>query len=176
MIKRTNLDRRTLAYMFHNMYNRCYREDYLEKNPQYKGCSICDEWLNDREAFYNWVAENYYIIDGEQIDLDKDILVKGNKVYSPDTCIFTPHIINTYFENFTRKPVPLKSGKYRMDIYIDGKTVPLGIFDTEEKAKLEFIKHKEAAIVTKADLYRDKIPARLYKAMLDFKVELTDWN
>lgn len=86
MIKRTNLDRRTLSYMFHNMYNRCYREDYLEKNPQYKGCSICDEWLNDREAFYNWVAENYYIIDGEQIDLDKDILVKGNKVYSPDTC------------------------------------------------------------------------------------------
>lgn len=63
-----------------------------------------------------------------------------------------------------------------MDIYIDGKTVPLGIFDTEEKAKLEFIKHKEAAIVTKADLYRDKIPARLYKAMLDFKVELSDWN
>ena len=114
MIKRTNLDRRTLGYMWHNMYNRCYREDYLEKNPQYKGCSICDEWLNDREAFYNWVAENYYIIDGEQIDLDKDILVKGNKVYSPDTCIFAPHVINTYFENFTRKPVPLKSGKYRI--------------------------------------------------------------
>ena len=68
------------------------------------------------------------------------------------------------------------ASKYRMDIYIDGKTVPLGIFDTEEKAKLEFIKHKEAAIVTKADLYRDKIPARLYKAMLDFKVELSDWN
>lgn len=176
MIKTTNLDRRTLGYMWHNMYNRCYRESYLEKNPQYKGCSICDEWLEDREAFYSWVAENYYIIDGEQIDLDKDILVKGNKVYSPDTCIFTPHVINTYFENFTRKPVQLKNGKYRMDIYIDGETVSLGIFDTEEEAKKEFIKHKEAAIVSKADSYKSKIPAKLYKAMVDFKIELSDWK
>ena len=176
MIQRTNLDRRTLAYMWHNMYNRCYREEYLKKHPIYEGCTICDEWLSDRESFYNWVAENYYIIDGEQIDLDKDILVKGNKMYSPDTCIFTPHIINTYFEHITRKPIKLNNGKYRMDIYIEGNTIPLGVFDNEEEAKKEFIKHKESAIVSMADRYKNKIPNKLYKAMIDFKIELSDWK
>lgn len=176
MITRKNLDRRTLAYMYHNMYDRCYREDYLKKHPQYRGCSVCEEWLNNRESFYNWVAENYYIIEGEQIDLDKDILVKGNKVYSPDTCIFVPHVINVYYENLTRNPVQQKNGKWRIDICIDGKTIPLGTFDTEEEAKLEFVKHKTAAIISKADAFKGRIPEKLYETMLQCKIELSDWK
>lgn len=162
--------------MYHNMYDRCYRESYLQKNPKYRGCTICDEWLNDHEAFYNWVAENYYIIDGEQIDLDKDILVKGNKIYSPKTCIYAPHSINTFYENMIRKPTLLPSGRYQMQMQVGGKRVTIGTFDTEEEAKLEFIKHKEAALIAKADLYKDKIPAKLYDSMVNFKLELSDWD
>lgn len=88
---------------------------------------MCDEWLDDKYNFYEWVRENYYTVKEEQIDLDKDILVKGNKTYSPETCIFTPHSINTYFENLTREPFYLqKLNKYRMDIWLEDRNINIG--------------------------------------------------
>lgn len=176
MIKRENLTGRKLCYMYWNMRNRCYLESYLEENPKYRGCTVCDEWLNDRQAFYEWVAENYYIIDGEKVDLDKDILVKGNKIYSPDTCIFAPHAINTYFEWMTRNPQRVNGDKYKMEITVNGKKINLGTFDTEEEAKLEYIKHKQAAILSKADEYKGRIPKKLYDAMVNYRIDLSDWD
>ena len=172
-----DLTKKELNTMWHNMYYRCYSNKYHEQSPQYKGCSMCDEWIDDKESFYDWVRENYYKVGDEQIDLDKDILVKGNKIYAPDTCIFTPHSINTYFENMTREPVFLqKLNKYRMDIFIEGKSINIGYYDTEEEAKRAFIRHKEGAILAKADLYKDRIPRKLYDAMVNWNIELSDWN
>lgn len=172
-----NLSKTEMCRMYHNMYDRCYSSAYHERSPQYKDCEMCPEWLDDKNNFYDWVLENYYTIDKEQIDLDKDILVKGNKIYSPDTCIFAPHSINTYFENLTREPVYLqKLNKYRMDIWIEDRNVRLGYFDSEEEAKKMYIRHKEAAILAKADLLQDRIPRALYNAMVNWKIELSDWN
>ena len=81
--------------LYQDMKNRCYNAKLHERYPQYIGCSVCDEWLDDKENFYQWVEDNFYTIGNEQIDLDKDILVKGNKDYSPETCVFVPHPINT---------------------------------------------------------------------------------
>ena len=172
-----NLSKTEMCRMYHNMYDRCYSPAYHERSPQYKDCEICPEWLDDKQSFYDWVTENFYTVGDEQIDLDKDILVKGNKIYSPDTCIFAPHSINTYFENLTREPVYLqKLNKYRMDIWIEDRNVRLGYFDSEEEAKKMYIRHKEAAILAKADLLQDRIPRALYNAMVNWKIELSDWN
>lgn len=172
-----DIDKKKLNSLWHNMYQRCYSDKYHEDSPQYIGCTMCDEWLDDKEAFYDWVRENYYTVGTEQVDLDKDILVKGNKIYSPETSIFAPHSINTYFENLTREPIYLsKLYKYRMDIFIEGKNINIGYYDTEEKAKKAFIKHKEAAILAKADLYKDSIPRKLYDAMVNWSIELSDWD
>lgn len=123
------------------------------------------------------MRENYYVVGGEQMDLDKDILVKGNKIYSPETCIFVPHTINTYFENLTREPKYLrKSKKYRADIWLEGRNVILGYFDTEKEAKLIYIQHKKAAIISKADVLKNIIPKKLYDAMVNWKIEISDWN
>lgn len=63
---------------------------YLPKNkPTYEGCTVCDEWLYFSN-FKKWFDENY--IEGFQ--LDKDIIIRGNKVYSPQTCCFVPKEIN----------------------------------------------------------------------------------
>ena len=72
------------------MLERCYSESLQKKFPSYKGCSVCPEWLL-LSNFKEWFDIPYR--DG--MALDKDILVKGNKVYSPRTCRFVPHHINS---------------------------------------------------------------------------------
>ena len=73
-----------------HMLERCYSEKSLSKYPTYHGCSVCDDWLS-LSTFKIWFLANYR--DG--MALDKDILVQGNKVYSPETCRFVPHYINS---------------------------------------------------------------------------------
>tara|TARA_R110000787_G_scaffold4900_1_gene18512 strand:+ start:198 stop:707 length:510 start_codon:yes stop_codon:yes gene_type:complete len=66
-----------------SMLMRCYSDKYHAKFPSYKECEVCDEWL-DFQVFASWFVVNY--IDGFQ--LDKDIKIDGNKLYSPSTCMF----------------------------------------------------------------------------------------
>jgi len=73
-----------------NMLKRCYDTQYQEKNSTYKGCSVVKEWHNFQN-FAKWFDENYI----EGYDLDKDIRVKGNKVYGPEFCVFVSHSDNT---------------------------------------------------------------------------------
>ena len=76
-----------------SMLERCYSEKHLKKRPTYKDCYVCDEWLC-YSNFKKWYDNNYYEIKDERMCLDKDILIKGNKVYSPNTCVFVPNKIN----------------------------------------------------------------------------------
>jgi len=66
-----------------DMIQRCYDPKWHDKKPTYTGCTVCDEWHN-YQVFSEWFEDNY--IEGFQ--LDKDIKIDGNKVYSPETCMF----------------------------------------------------------------------------------------
>lgn len=177
-----NNSRMKAKRLWNDMYSRCYNEKFHERYPQYKGCCICKEWLEDREKFYTWVEENYYMVGNEQMDLDKDILFKGNRVYSPETCIFAPHAINTLFLNCKKGrgecPVGVHydkgKGKYRASLNVGGRNINLDRFDTPEEAFLQYKRHKEALIVSMADRYKGRIPGRLYKAMINWKIEIDD--
>ena len=168
--------------LWNDMNSRCYNEKLHKRFPKYIGCTICDYWLEDKERFYKWVEENYYMIGNEQIDLDKDILFKGNKIYSPETCVFVPHTINTLLLNCKRKrgKYPLgvnyekAKGKYRAALRVDGKIVKLGHFDTAEEAFKTYKRHKEALIIVVADRYKGKIPNCVYEAMMNWKIEIDD--
>ena len=81
---------------WHGMLRRCYSEKYHEKYPTYKDCEVSEEFHNFQN-FARWYNDNYYEIEGETMCLDKDILVKHNKIYSPETCIFVPQSINLLF-------------------------------------------------------------------------------
>lgn len=85
---------------WHDMINRCYNEKFHGSQPQYKGCTVCPEWLN-YSNFKVWYDQNK--IPGMTLDLDKDILFKGNCEYSPSTVAFVPHTINTLFLNRKKK-------------------------------------------------------------------------
>lgn len=70
---------------WHNMIQRCYSEKYQEKYPYWKDCTVVDDWLNFQN-FAGWFYLNYI----EGFDLDKDMQIKGNRVYGPQACKFIP--------------------------------------------------------------------------------------
>ena len=167
------------------MLMRCYSDKYQKTHPTYKGCTVCDEWHN-YSNFKIWYDENYYDIEGEQMALDKDILVKNNKIYSPNACVFVPKNINMLFTKRDKargkypigiyKPNDSNKFKAQCSIFYNGKKQqkPLGYYNTIEDAFNAYKKFKEAEIKRMADYYKDKIPNRLYEAMYNYKVEITD--
>ena len=165
---------------WYNMIKRCYSKVYQKKQPTYVGCSVYEEW-KCYANFKEWFDMNFYCINNERIDLDKDILIKGNKIYSPDTCIFVPHSINCLFtKNDKRRGnlpigVKLSYGKYYVSTSkIEGVDKNLGTFNTMEEAFYAYKEAKEKEIKRVADLYKDKIPQKLYEAMYNYEVEITD--
>ncbi len=160
-----------------NMLIRCYKEEYKIKNPTYKDVSCCEEWRY-YSNFEKWHNKSYYKVDNETMCLDKDILVKGNKIYSPDTCIYVPHTINMLFVNNKRNNLPkgihIFHGRYKTQIGINGKRVYLGTYDTIEEAFEIYKQNKEKYIKEVADAYKDKIPKKLYDAMYRWEVEIDD--
>ena len=169
----TKRDNPKRYHTWHAMMQRCYSEYSKNKQPTYRKCRVCREW-HDFQNFAKWYEENYYEVDGERMNLDKDILVKGNKIYSPNTCIFVTQRINTLFVKSDKK-----RGKYPIGVTYDKchnkyKSHHCGYYDTAEEAFEAYKEYKENYIKQIANEYKDKIPNKLYKAMYDYKVELSD--
>lgn len=177
-----NVDIDSTAYnKWRGMLHRCYDTKIHEKYPEYIGCTVSDEWKNFSNFRY-WYEKNNY--GGSNLNLDKDILYKGNKIYSPDTCCLVPGFINTLFTNgkANRGEFPLgvykeeKDGKicYRACMAVNGKNIKLGTFKTPEEAFQKYKEYKEQYIKDIAKRYKDKIPYSVYEAMMNWKIEITD--
>ena len=175
-----NVDCTSESYLkWHDMLVRCYNEKFHGRQPQYKGCSVCEEWLN-YSNFKVWYDQHK--IHGMELDLDKDILFKGNKVYSPESCCFVPHAINTLFLNGkkNRGDLPLgvhfdkSKGKYRAEMSFMGRQIKLGTFDTAGAAFARYKEYKEDFIKDMAEQYRDILPYKVYEAMMGWEIEIDD--
>lgn len=163
-----------------NMLKRVYDLENYIKQPTYKDCVVCEEWLNFQN-FAKWYDENYYEINNEVMCLDKDILIKGNKTYSPDTCVLVPKSINSLFVNNDADRgklaigVTICKGKYMAQCsYGNTKSIYLGLFNTEREAFNSYKIYKEKVIKSVANKYKGKIPNALYNAMIKYEVEITD--
>ncbi len=165
--------------MWNKMLQRCYDPKYIEKYPTYEGCYVHESWHNF-QTFSEWYHENYYKIEGQRMELDKDILIKGNKIYSADTCVFVPQNINKLFvkRNNDRGESPIgmtyKNKKYKVCCNVNGKSKHLGYYDTKEGAFQVYKNFKEKYIKEVANEYKDKIPEKLYNAMITYEVEIDD--
>ena len=171
--------------MWYDMLQRCYDSKYHEKRSTYKDCTVEDYLLNFQHMA-EWIAENYYEVPGEVMHLDKDILCKGNKIYSRETCIFVPQKINSLFvkcdKNRGENPIgvyPRESGNYQA--YCSngyGKQIKLGTYATKEEAFEVYKSYKEKIIKETIDSYEGKIPepyySRLKTAMYNYEVEIDD--
>lgn len=178
--KENKIIKKSYKYWY-SMLQRCYDSKFQDKNTSYKDCEVCEEWLCF-EIFEKWFNENYYEIKGEKMELDKDILFKGNKIYSPETCIFVPHLINILFVKSNKR-----RGKYVIGVYKNknnkftarcgnskNKRISLGDYNTENEAFDAYKKYKEKIIKEIADKYKDKIPEKLYNAMYSWEVDIND--
>ena len=162
------------------MMSRCYADSVRKNQPQYIGCTVCEEWHNFQNFqnfkawFDKWNVEGY--------ELDKDILFKGNTVYSPETCCFVPAVINSLFINAKNHrgdcPVVVykdsKNGKYRGCFSVGGKRVKLKYWNTPEEAFTEYKTVKEKIIKEYAERYRGQIDEKVYNAMMEWEIEITD--
>ena len=171
--------------IWYDMLRRCYDPKFHERNTTYKDC-IVEDYLLNFQNMGKWIEENYYEIPGEVMCLDKDILYKGNKMYSRNTCIFVPQRINTLFIkcNKSRGNDPigvteLPSGNYMVrccDGY--GKEIYLGVYATKEKAFNVYKEYKERIIKDVIDSYEGIIPephySKLKTAMYNYEVEIDD--
>lgn len=171
-----------------SMLERCFDDKLKERNQTYKDVTCCDRWLcyanflEDLEILkqeYNW-DEN------EKLNLDKDILHKGNKIYSLENCILVPQWINKLFIkcDTSRGGYPVgvryhKQGKkYQAQCRINGKFIGLGLYNTPEEAFNAYKMAKENEIkrivndcVSKGFITQD---SRLYNAMMGYQIEITD--
>lgn len=163
--------------VWHEMLLRCYDGKTQRKHPTYSECSVCDEWLS-YSNFKKWFDDNYI----EGYELDKDIFIKGNKVYSPNTCCFVPKNINLLLikRGASRGNCAIGVSKNR-NYYIArlskyGKQVHIGCFKTEQEAYLAYKKAKEETIkeVAYNSFLKKEINSKIYEALLNYKVEITD--
>ena len=166
-----------LTTVWRCMLERCNGTKTKELHETYKGCFVCDDWLLFSN-FYNWATnpENGYKFG---YHLDKDIIVQGNKLYSPQTCCFVPQEINKIIvkSDYSRSNHQIgvslqRTGKYLAYFSIDSKRHVIGTFDTMEQASLAYKKAKEEHIQRTATKYfnNGKITKRVYESLMKYEV------
>ena len=171
--------------LWNNMLERCYSDTYKNKRPTYKDCEVSENFKY-YECFYEW-CHNQIGFDndgnGNPFQLDKDLLVKGNKVYSENVCVFLPQEINSLL---TKREA--SRGEYLIGVYWDktanafkaqvsknkGKQEHLGYFKTELEAFNAYKQAKEAFIKEQAEKWKDNIDARAYEALMSYEVNIDD--
>ena len=131
-----------------NMLRRCYDEQHQLTHPTYKGCTVVPEWhrLSNFKAWHD--QQNYT----EGLQLDKDIIYPGNKVYGPDKCVYVSTELNTLLSNNKRNKYlagvckHYNTGKkvkiFQSKININGKRVSLGYYHTPEEAHEVYVQAK----------------------------------
>lgn len=159
---------------------RCYSERIRLIKPSYADCTVSNNFLSF-QYFAAWCQSQTGFND-RNFHLDKDILVKGNKLYSEDTCAFVPrelNIILTKRQTFRGSCVigVLKikdKDKFVARLTISGKRKYLGIFDTEVLAFNAYKLAKESYIRKSAEKFKNTIDQRVFNALMNYVVEITD--
>ena len=171
--------------LWKNMLRRCYSDKSKKKYPTYKDCEVSDNFKS-YEYFYEWCHEQVGFGvegNGNPFQLDKDLLIKGNKVYSEYSCVFIPTEINSLL--IRREAL---RGKYLIGVCWSntnkafmaqvnknkGKSEYLGSFNTELEAFNAYKVAKESFVKEQAEKWKDNIDERAYNALMDYEVEITD--
>ena len=167
--------------LWKSMLERCYSDTYKKQRPTYEGCEVSDKFKS-YEYFYEW-CHSQVGFGVEGFELDKDLLIKGNKVYSENSCVFIPQEINSLLVKRTAS-----RGEHLIGVHWckthkafvaqvrknKGKQEHLGYFNTELEAFNVYKEAKESFIKEQANKWKSQIDPRAYNALMKYAVGITD--
>jgi len=166
--------------LWKNMLERCFCEKFKQKYPTYNDATCSKDWLS-MTNFVNDVSKmKGFGLSGWA--LDKDILQKGNKLYSKDTCCFVPAEVNSLLikrdNDRGEHPVGVcfdkTRGKFMARLKMEGKAKFLGYFNTPEEAFQAYKAAKEAQIKVVADKWKHLLDDRVFQALMTYEVAIDD--
>lgn len=164
-----------------SMLSRCYSDIFKKKRPTYECCEVSENFKS-YEYFYEWCNKQVGF-NNKDWQMDKDLLIKGNKVYSENTCVFIPSEINLTLVKSTAS-----RGEHLIGVYWSktanafvarvrknkGKQEHLWLFKTELEAFNAYKKAKEAFVKEQANKFKSQIDPRAYNALMNYQVEIDD--
>lgn len=152
-------------------------------HPTYEKVTVCEEWYN-YQNFAKWYEENYYVVEGDIMCLDKDIIKPYNKNYSPENCCFVPNRLNEIFHDLEKikkcgLPVGIehvnrttKADGYRVKVtYVNNigeRKYIRKTFDDLDEAKKFYSKFKQDDTRRILEEYKDKIPEYIFNAIYNY--------
>lgn len=169
-----------------HMIRRCFSHKEKNRITAYKNVTCCNEWIL-YENFYEWLhgQENFIKwLNGDRWCIDKDILIKGNKVYSPETCCLVPNNVNNLIlkHEAGRGELPIGMTKHNNKIQVwcsnpfTGKCEPLGTYSTKEEAFSIYKSYKEDIIkrVANIEYSNGNITKKCYESLISYQIEIDD--
>jgi len=154
------------------LIQRCFDKKWRYRHPHYKDVTVCKEWHNF-QVFAEWFEANWKSWMDSSWDLDKDILSKNSKIYSPSTCCFIPKEINGGITKLNKFKGDLPIGisksnnKFKVIIVIKGKNNYLGSYDTLEKASSVYKEAKNKYILNLITPYKEQLDVKVYKKLIN---------
>lgn len=166
--------------------DRCFIPHQKAKHPTYIDAACCDEWLL-YENFYEWLHKQENLdgwLNGKRWAIDKDILHKGNKTYSPENCCLVPMNVNSLFTKCGaargNTPIGVCERKDGFEAWCKNPFTDrieyLGKYSTSNEAFYVYKKYKEKIIkqVAETEYSKGNITKSCYDAMMNYEVEITD--
>jgi hypothetical protein len=145
-----------------SMLKRCYKNNGGYKTRTYLNCTVCDEWLKF-SSFKKWMETK----DWQGKEIDKDLISKGNRIYSPEFCVFVDRLTNSFIVNseendHTGAAIHKKTSKFQVRCRnpFNGKREWLGIYHSESEAHEVWRKRKHELACMLADMQTDERAAK----------------
>lgn len=161
---------------WNHMLDRCYSQKCQERNPTYKGCFVCSDWLT-LSNFRSWFLQSNW---KPGLALDKDITNRNNKEYGPTNCSFVSVRVNSLIVDCgaTRGNWPIgvylnkPTQKYIAQIRINGKLKHIGRFSSPSEAheayKIEKLAYMK--VVAEEELAAGNITKSVYEALVNWMI------
>lgn len=156
--------------VWQDMLRRCYSEKCQKKQPTYVGCSVDPEW-HIFSNFRSWAETK----NTKGMQLDKDIIFPGNKVYSPESCVFVTGALNKFLTNSARKRGQFLIGvsfckrlnkfKSQCNDPFKSKLEYLGLFESETEAHEAWRSRKQQHAISYANMQTDRRVSEALKKM-----------
>ena len=159
--------------VWRRMISRCYSKSTQKRQPSYVGCYVDKEW-HSFQNFAEWFYRQPNSMEAG-FELDKDLILSGNKVYGPSTCSFVPREVNRALVHRGNpvydlpRGVTMFKGKYRASVFENRKYRFLGDFDSLRDACIAYSEAKEMLVKNLANKFIGDIDVRVYKFLMEWE-------